>query len=93
MFTMPYNCHSRVTKGGGMKTGPLQSGTKIQLQKDAEAQAGATERQVTISGDAHRVEYSIQLIQAKIQEVRLLLLPPGSACSQFLWPVSLVVRC
>lgn len=79
--------------GGTMRTGPLQSGTKIQLQKDAEAQAGVTERQVTISGDAHRVEYSIQLIQAKIQEVRRPLPPPGFVCSQFFWPVLLVVRC
>ena len=46
----------------------MQSGTKIQLQKDSEAAPGATERKVTISGDAQHIAYAEQLIQVKVQE-------------------------
>ena len=46
----------------------MQSGTKIQLQKGSEAAPGATERKVTISGDAQHIAYAEQLIQVKVQE-------------------------
>eukprot|EP01052_Picozoa_sp_SAG31_P024869 SAG31_NODE_2144_length_6341_cov_59.535085_5_plen_496_part_00 len=46
----------------------MQSGTRIQLQKDAETPVGATERRVTITGDSARIEYAVQLIMAKVAE-------------------------